>query len=208
MEIYKPQWLIEKERESRSRLKELPEAYSLVLKLRDLVEEADLYNKLTTDAWFMLCAAMDAIEDTQQAIEAYLTVAADQKREAGERYLRTYGVLQALVVQQDATSDLCNALSASQLWNLSPLEKIRELRIKSIGHPTLTRKSKSRPQSSHFIVQVSLGNRGFELISFDDKGQMTRQFVSIPDLAATQQEHINKALNALLRHIRRMLPQP
>lgn len=185
MEIYKSLWLRKTDQRARQgKLPDsrriLPKLYDQVLRLRDAVEETDLYSKLSTEKWFMLCAAMDAIEDTQQAIEDYVTARTNQKRRTGERYLRAYGVLQALVVQKDAARDLCNALSVEALWNPSPVEKIRELRIQSIGHPTLTRKSRSRSQSSHFIIQISLGDRGFELISFDSKGNRTTQVVSIP----------------------------
>jgi len=198
MEIYKSLWLKENEKKRKNRR---PETYDLVLKLRDVVEEADLHGNLPTPKWLMLCAAMDVIEDTQQAIEAYIAAPANRNRRVGERYLRTYGVLQALFVQQDSARDLCNALSVPHLWNPSPVERVRELRIKSIGHPTVTRKSQRSRQSSHFIVQISLGNRGFELHSFDGDGNMTRQSVSIPKLAAEQVKHINETLKALLKHI-------
>jgi hypothetical protein len=57
--------------------------------------------------WHVLCAAIDVLEDTQQAIQAFsVNNARKGRRSTGEKYLRTYGVLQALAVQQDAAKDL------------------------------------------------------------------------------------------------------
>jgi hypothetical protein len=181
--------------------------YDLVLRLRSTVDEVGLYGKLTTSQWLVLCAAMDAIEDTQQAVEAFVANGdGKEKRPTGERYLRTYGVLQALAVQQDATKDLCDALSATDLWDPSPVEHVRDLRIASIGHPTLRRKARNRPQSSHFIVQISLGDRGFELMSFDSAGKMSSRRVSIPTLASTQDAHVRVTLKKVMKHIVKKWP--
>jgi hypothetical protein len=175
---------------------------ALVQRLRDAVEESDLHGKLTMSEWHVLCAAMDVLEDTQQAILAFSVNSAGKgKRSTGEKYLRTYGVLQALAVQQDAAKDLCDVISAAHLWDPTPVTHIRELRITSIGHPTLRRKAANRPQTSHFIVQVSLGDSGFELVSFDNVGQMNSQAVSIPDLAATQEAHLCATLENSLKYI-------
>src|SRR5690349_19045621 len=59
---------------------------------------------------------MDALEDTHHAISAYVSAALTpehqcQGRELGERYLRTYGVMQAFVIQQDAARNLRVSLS-------------------------------------------------------------------------------------------------
>ena len=54
--------------------------------------------------WHQLCAAMDIVDDVDLALDAYLrnSFPADD----GEKYLRIYGVLQALFVQQDALGHL------------------------------------------------------------------------------------------------------
>lgn len=184
------------------------DVYDLVLQLRDAVEEADVHSKLTTPQWFVPCAAMDAVEDTQQAVEAYTEKRPDteKSRPKGERYLRAYGALQVLFVQQDATKNLCDALSAPNLWDATPVEGIRELRTISVGHPTLRRKTQTRPQSSHFIVQMSLGEYGFQVHSVDSAGNRSYQTVPIPSLAATQSAHIRATLEKAIEHIAKKWP--
>lgn len=53
--------------------------------------------------WFRLTSSMDAIEDTEAAIDAYI---ASPEPDRGGAYLLIYGVLQALFVQQDAIKHL------------------------------------------------------------------------------------------------------
>jgi hypothetical protein len=78
----------------------------LVLRLRRTVDEVGLHGKLTTSQWVVLCAAMHTIECTQQAVEAFVANGnGEEKRPDRGRYLRTYVVLQAVAVQQDATKD-------------------------------------------------------------------------------------------------------
>lgn len=44
---------------------------ALVQRLRNAVGESNLHGKLTMSEWHVLCAAMDVLEDTQQAIQAF-----------------------------------------------------------------------------------------------------------------------------------------
>jgi hypothetical protein len=64
-------------------------------------------------------------------------------RPLGERYLRIYGVLQALTVQQDAIADCCNALGIHSLCNLQQVAGVRDVRIRAVGRPTLPGKLSS-----------------------------------------------------------------
>src|SRR5215467_6671031 len=76
-------------------------------RLRDAVEDKRIYNISSTDDLNTLTSSMDALEDTHDAISAFVAAGSKlapkyQERELGERYLRTYGVMQAFVIQQDA----------------------------------------------------------------------------------------------------------
>lgn len=84
--------------------------------------------------WHMLCSSLDVIGDIECAISFY-----DQQSHLfecdGSRYILIYGILQGLVVQQDAVSNLCEALGIC--YDIDPeLKNIREIRNDSIGHPT------------------------------------------------------------------------
>jgi hypothetical protein len=70
------------------------------------------------------------VKDTQKAIEQY------KGREAS--YLETYGVLQALYVQQNSvvSLELSLGLEKPDYNNYPLLKEIRQIRVDSIGHPT------------------------------------------------------------------------
>jgi len=70
----------------------MDEFFSEMQRLRDAVEEKQIYDTSSTDDWNTLTSSMDALEDTHHAISAFVTAASKlepkhQKRELGERYL-------------------------------------------------------------------------------------------------------------------------
>ena len=88
--------------------------------------------------------------------------------DTGERYLRIYGAMQGLFLQQDALSDLIKAIHpAKEIRRHDVLKDIREIRNASGGHPTQLRRKGAL--SMHAIVQSSswaLSNKA---------GRLTRQ---------------------------------
>ena len=79
--------------------------------------------------------SLDTIEDTDLAIEAYRTQAFPEH--PGQKYLWVYGVLQCLVVQQDAVRHLGECFGL----HLNPNQddgarSVRVLRNSVTGHPT------------------------------------------------------------------------
>jgi hypothetical protein len=87
--------------------------------------------------WDKLWSAFDNIQDSQKAIEQFPAVNAD--------YLGVYGLLQAMVVQQDSIQKLIHVLGQTQIqWtNYPELQDIRNVRISTIGHPTDIKKHKN-----------------------------------------------------------------
>ena len=78
----------------------MDEFFDEMQQLRDAVEHKQIYHTASTDAWNTLTSSMDALEDTHHAISAFVAAASKpvpklKDRELGERYLRTYGVMQA-----------------------------------------------------------------------------------------------------------------
>ena len=115
------------------------------------------------DAWLKLCSSLDAIGDTDLALDSHL---AEQFPSAvGAVYLMVYGALQVLYVQQNAASDLLDTLRIEEVAHKDypRLSRIRELRSASIGHPT--KKKTKGGYSYHFINRVTLRTRGFMLLS-------------------------------------------
>jgi hypothetical protein len=172
--------------------------------LRDSVENRRVFDCTSTDDWNTLCASMDALEDTHHAILAFVSAASNllpklQERELGERYLRTYGVMQAFAIQQDAIRNIHLSLGMPDP-DLSPLDHIREFRIAAAGHPTLQDRPKALPRRAHFISQPTLGDSGMDLLTVDGSGQPLFRSVQIPSLADEQEKHILRLIRQAVSH--------
>ncbi len=150
--------------------------------------------------WLQLRSCLDAIEDADLAIDAYLAGGFGESREA--YYLPVYGLLQALFVQQDATFNLCESLAIPEtIHNYPRLEDIREMRNDSIGHPTKRNRKKGQPISYNLISRITLSLDGFELISHYSDGKLVSKYVSIPDLIADQRKYISDVLTMVMRKL-------
>lgn len=160
--------------------------------LRDLINAPRRHRALRSDApkFSQLCSALDVLGDTVLALAAYLELSADAQNDA-ILYLQTYGVLQALILQQDAVTHIADSLGIE--YTTAPrLLEIREIRNNSIGHPT--RRGGAPGRAFNHIVRVSLTVTGFTLYTFDAQGQMTQQVIDVPSLIVDQREVIESAL--------------
>jgi len=109
-------------------------------KLRDLLNSSICYKQSVWERkdagdWSKLWTAADNIEDTQEAIDEYLSLDKFSR-------LAVYGLLQAMVVQQDAISHLEKAIKITTPdWRREypDLSKIRMIRIETVGHPISTK---------------------------------------------------------------------
>jgi hypothetical protein len=146
--------------------------------------------------WKSLCSAMDAIEDTAMAARSY--AAQKDSRDKGLLYLETYGLLQALVLQQDAVSDLCVALGSSRAkGNFPGLMRVRNVRVSVAGHPTKRQREGTGP---HFLVQMSLGHGSVEVMSFtSDEPIFTH--VSLNDLLREQENELETVLGGVIQDL-------
>ena len=121
-------------------------------------------------------------------------------------YLATYGLLQALFVQQDAVQHLGEALGVPvDLKGIPPLREIRQARNESIGHPTKRQPLKSKPPSFHQISQISLGLDGFDLLSSYDDGRSEFKHIDTQKLIQVQRKHLRQALLKITKRLKRDL---
>lgn len=125
-----------------------------------------------SDNWNQICCSLDTIGDTLYSQQDYLN--SDYPERVGLKYIFTYGLLQALFIQQDAMVHLSEAFDI-QFELTDRLKEIRSLRNASIGHPT-----KNRTKGStyyNYISRMTLGKSGFTLMrSFD---QRNNEFIDI-----------------------------
>ena len=123
---------------------------------------------------------MDAIGDTQLAVQAFLDDPIEGARSKGWSYIVVYGVLQILYVQQDAARSLADCLGlSSQLPE--ELTGIRDARNASVGHPTNYRRA-----ASTAISRVSLNPDAFKMLVF--KSGVRPEFRSVRVRAAAEQQ--------------------
>jgi hypothetical protein len=138
-----------------------------------------------------MCGSLDAVQSAQMAVDAYSDLDKDNIRDVGT-HLIIYGLFQALYVQQDAVSNLCESMGmALDIKNQYPeLYEIRQLRNKGIGHPTPSSKYK-KPKSTHGML---IDNDSVELFSYTETGDFSHAKYKISDCIKKQSHSLCKIL--------------
>ncbi|WP_083023916.1 hypothetical protein, partial [Vreelandella lionensis] len=140
------------------------------------------------DNWSQICSSLDTLGDTGLALKSYFK--SDFPIEAGLSYIYTYGLLQALFIQQDAMNHLSEAFEVP--YELSDeLKSIRAVRNASIGHPTKNRVKKTT--YFNHISRISMSKGGFTLARFYDEGESEFIDVDFKKIVETQLIGINNA---------------
>lgn len=156
-------------------------------------------NALLQDSavWEMLCSCLDTIGDTDLALDAYQEL--EWPQEDGARYIVVYGALQVLFVQQDAVTNLADALDIT--YEPDPmLKEIREVRNDSIGHPT--KRGYGDGNKFNFISRPTLKETGFKLMStYPDDRPPTFQDVKISGLIKTQRNKLKDFLAEIVSQL-------
>lgn len=168
-------------------------------KIRDFIDNPRRRAILQKDSasWNELGSALDILGDTQLAIESYPKF--EQVKSPGECYILIYGILQALLIQQDAVKSICKLFKIK--FNLpKPLVEIRKIRNSSSGHP-ISQKEYNVIKSS-FINRWSMSSSAFQIIDVFSNGEEHKnQFISIPDLITVQNEHISEILEQIVTEL-------
>jgi len=152
--------------------------------------------------WHQLCVAMDTIQDTDSAVSAYINH--EFPSDTGEKYLRIYGILQGLFLEQDALVELIHAIRPVK--NIQPkdlltavLIDIRGVRNKSVGHPV---KVGYKTFSTHAIVQHSMRKDGFELMSYPKQKDEIFQSIRVLELIEQQRTETHRILSEVVEDLR------
>jgi len=156
--------------------------------------------------WNQLHSALDALHQTHIAVETYNRSNGELRE--GERFLAIYGLLQALVVQQDALCHLAESLQTRpiRLNRHKRLEEIRNIRNWTVGHPT--KADRHLIQSHHAIRRSVVGRGGFALFSAFDDGRTQYTYVPLPQLARLQRRVISALLRDMLAELRQRDQRP
>lgn len=132
--------------------------------IREHINTTRYQNNLIKDGdnWNQICCSLDTIDDTNCAIISYVTTS--YPSDTGLKYLFTYGLLQALFIQQDALSHLTSAFGI-EYKKSDRIREIRELRNAAIGHPTKqTLNTPGGHVHYNYISRITLDKSGFTLM--------------------------------------------
>ncbi len=156
--------------------------------------------------WNQFRSSLDAIRQTHRAIEAYNH--SNGELTDDQRYLAIYGLLQALVVQQDAICHLTEALGTKPVHmnRHKRLEEIRNIRNWTVGHPTKI--DRYDTHSHHAIQRPQLGRGGFSLYSAFDDGREQYTYVPLLQLARLQRRVVSRVLRDILKELNSRGQQP
>ena len=113
------------------------------------------------DDWGFLCTSMDLIEDSNLAIENFAKFQLEgptKYNDEGEKYLRLYGFLNAVHIQQNALVTLFALLKVPGKGEL--IEKVQKLKIRNLRH-------KLAAHQDSFLNKVSNEKQAFYLSRID-----------------------------------------
>lgn len=165
--------------------------------IRDLINVPRKQHQLVQDlrVWNQLCSALDIIGDTQWAINSYVEL--DWPSDYGERYLRVYGLFQAMFLQQDATKHLAESLGVV-LSHAEDMQGIRDIRNCAVGHPT--KRGRNNP-TAHFISQATISKWGFTLLNTSGKSD-DFQDVNLQQLIRIQSRGVETWVGSILEALK------
>ncbi|WP_133407312.1 hypothetical protein [Parashewanella tropica] len=150
--------------------------------------------------WNKLCSALDLVGDTELAIEAYPDLCSTESD--GASYLVVYGVLQTLLLQQDAAKHIADSLDLKNIKPPKQLDEIRIIRNSAAGHPTSQKENGA--YKSCFISRISLSPASFQMVtSFSNSSEPKFTTVSIPSLIETQGKYIAELLKQVVDELKK-----
>jgi len=168
-------------------------------KIRDFINSPRRQSTLLSkrEGWNKLCSSLDLIGDTELAIAAYPSLCKTEGD--GASYLIVYGILQTLLLQQDAAKHIAEVLDI-KIKLPKELQQIRMIRNSAAGHPGM-QKEKGVFKSC-FISRFSLSPINFELMTaYSDDKDYEMSHVSIPKLLETQNTYLGELLEKVIKEL-------
>jgi hypothetical protein len=174
---------------------------SLLEEARQHYQRVDLHQHFNGDIDRVTKAqvALDTAEDAMLALSNFKdgTIGSDD----GEKYLKLYGFLQAVFLQQDAIKELHRLFVGvfAEPGDKSAWRQVRELRNLTVGHPIekgLGKKSRKRT----FITRVSLRRGSFDYQVWDQAtGQTSFESADLSKRYAAYRKEAASYMRKILR---------
>ena len=168
-------------------------------KIRDFINAPRRQSGLLSKraGWNKLCASLDLVGDTELAIEAYPTLCKTEGD--GASYLIVYGIMQTMLLQQDAAKHIADVLNI-KIKLPKELQQIRIIRNSTAGH--LGMQKEKRVVKSCFISRLSLSPISFELMTaYSDDKDYEMTHISIPRLLETQRQYLGEFLEKVIAEL-------
>ena len=179
-------------------LKKIAQIKTSETSVRDFINttryQDDLLKNL--DTWNQICSSLDTIGDTLCTFEDYLI--GEYPKSDGLKYIYTYGILQALFIQQDAMKNLSEAFDIK--FDLSEqLTSIRNIRNASIGHPT--KNSVKGSVYFNYISRMTMSREGFTLMRSYQQGKTEFKDVDLISILNEQLSDIQISYDLLAKKL-------
>lgn len=177
----------------------------LLEKLRSCTNRApvDRVRKSDPTKWARLCTCLDTLTDAQCAINAYRDI--EINAEKAELYLRTYGVLQAMILQQDALANVAEVFEMKEdPRKNSCIKTIRDIRNKIAGHPTEMFTKEKGVHTYHRIVQYTLSPVGFKTVAYSHDKEPIRECINLSKVTLKNEQLLSNFLIKILGHLEKI----
>jgi hypothetical protein len=142
-------------------------------------------------------AAADTLEDAELAIAHYL--GDESSGEPGLDYLRTYGVLQAAYLQQDAARIVREAFGLPSSEFPKPMEDLRVLRNRATGHPA-DKPERKRPVT--FIVRHEMSSGSLKTLQIEADGTWNSSSVDLRAMLKAHSEALHTWMEELVDELK------
>lgn len=171
-------------------------SFDLIKRIREHIQRQERMSQLIPiyKKWIGITASIDVLEDSSWAIEYY--VENDYPSDMKGKYLYTYGLLQALFVQQDAADNIYKVFFDEKIkWKDEYPEAyaVREMRNDVTGHPL--------NRDNHFFIYLVQMDMEKDSISYlkDDVDSKKHQSVNVNLMGSI--EDSAKCINHVLSRV-------
>lgn len=176
------------------------------------IKKTSVFSKKQDGDWNQFCAALDTIGDTGLAIQNFRQDPNDLFIK--NPYLATYGILQALYIQQDAVDYLKTSLFGNGKkidWKnkkYTELAKIRQVRNETVGHPVkTTRKGRESKYvndeiTSCTIDRSSLTKDGFRYMLWM-RSKTESKTIKFSEIIELQDKHLSAELESVMKEMKK-----
>ena len=146
--------------------------------------------------WDLMWAAMDTIEDTSFAIQAYKN--GNSSSSQGLEYLKIYGLFQAIFMQQDAVRNFAESFKLNKIdISTDPdAHGIRELRNKYFGHHKYKRDGTT---TYHGIARLTVGEESIMAWTYPN---FSTETINLNQAIAVNRKYIIDSLDRILKEMK------